>query len=598
MNAVKDRNPAPLLREQRSSLRLEFPCDFSAARAAILEVRAWLEESGLPEADLGAWELALAEAANNAVRYANAAALELPLLIEISIGAHEVEARLTDHTAGFDWPAKVELPGPDSESGRGLFLIKSLTDHAAYLRHASQNILLLRRHRTRPVQDVLTDVPALKSRLADAEMALTDMTAELSSSYESLVALFRYSSELGAHADLKDFSRRLLKDLVLIAEADSAVLRLVSPRSNKLETLLVLPEEGGRQLETVNLNDPITTVEAGAARNHEDIWFGPDEPLGHDDPLRAAMPDGTGICHAFFVANQLVGTATLGRLRTDKTFTAAQVNLFHTFIDFLAIQIINARLLDERTGARVTRRELEIAAEIQRSLLPSQIPTCLPFEVAAACQSALQVGGDFFDIIPAPNGALLLVIADVMGKGVPAALFAAVLRSTLRSMPQLFDQPGELLTAANRTLFSDLSRVDMFITAQVTYLDSCHQMLLSANAGHCPLLIVQPAAPEAETVSESGFPLGIEPLTHYEQTKTLLPPGATALLYTDGLSETRNALHEMLGEAQLRRMLAESAARSFHAEAAKQFLLASLADYSNHLPLTDDQTLILIRHLA
>ena len=182
------------------------------------------------------------------------------------------------------------------------------------------------------------------------------------------------------------------------------------------------------------------------------------------------MPVGHGICHAFYVANQLVGTATLGRLMADKPFTAAQVNLLHTFVDFLAIQIVNARLLDERTVARVTRRELQIAADIQRSLLPSKIPACPPFEVSAACQSALQVGGDFFDIIPAGDGALLLVIADVMGKGVPAALFAAVLRTTIRSMPQLFDQPGELLATANRTLYPDLSRVDMFVTAKIAYL--------------------------------------------------------------------------------------------------------------------------------
>ena len=77
----------------------------------------------------------------------------------------------------------------------------------------------------------------------------------------------------------------------------------------------------------------------------------------------------------------------------DKPFTAAQVNLLHTFIDFLAIQIVNARLLDERALARVTRRELQIAADIQRSLLPAKIPACPPFELAAACQSAQQVGG-------------------------------------------------------------------------------------------------------------------------------------------------------------------------------------------------------------
>jgi serine phosphatase RsbU (regulator of sigma subunit)/anti-sigma regulatory factor (Ser/Thr protein kinase) len=590
-------NPAAsdVRRELRASLRIEAACDFSSVRAAVLAVRDWLAEKGLPEADLGAWELALAEASNNAAKYASADARKFPVTIEISCGEREVEARVTDHTAGFDWPDQVNLPEMDSERGRGLFLMKSLTDHVAYLRGSGQNELVLRRARPVSAKEILTDADRFKQKLAESEAALTDMTAELASSYESLVALFRYSSELGAQPDLKDFSHRLLKDLMQLAEADGAVLRLVSTDGKKLETLLVLPADEKTPPPAVAL-DEVIFAEAIAARDRLDIWFGPDEPLAKNDPLCAVMPAGNGVCHAFFVANQLVGTATLGRLASQKPFTAAQVNLLHTFIDFLAIQIVNARLLDERTVARVTRRELEIAADIQRSLLPSEIPACRPFELAAACQSALQVGGDFFDIIPAADGALVLVIADVMGKGVPAALFAAVLRTTLRSMPQFFDRPGELLAAANRILFPDLSRVDMFVTAQIAFLDPRAGKIISASAGHCPLLVWQPGAAEAVALGQPGFPLGIEPLTRYDQTETFLPPGAAALLYTDGLSETRNAAGEMLGEKNLLQFLAGAAAKTGDAAAGKNFLLGCLADFCGHAPLADDQTLIFIRH--
>jgi serine phosphatase RsbU (regulator of sigma subunit) len=342
----------------------------------------------------------------------------------------------------------------------------------------------------------------------------------------------------------------------------------------------------------------VASVEIGAVRNRQDIWFDSQEPLAEDDPLRAVMPVGTGVCHAFLVADQLVGTATLGRLAADRPLTAAQVNLLHTFIDFLAIQIVNARLLDEHTAARVTRRELEIAAEIQRSLLPEMIPDCPPFALSATCQSALQIGGDFYDIIPAGDGALLLVIADVMGKGVPPALFAAVLRSTLRSMPQLFAQPGELLGAANRTLFPDLSRVDMFATAQAAYLNPRRQEIVSASAGHCPLLVWKSGDAPAAASGESGFPLGVELQARYPQTTTTLPPGAVALLYTDGLSEMRNAAGEMLGEKRLLELLAGAAAGTGDTETGKQLLLQRLADYRGQAPLTDDQTLILIRHLT
>ncbi len=582
--------------EHRSSLRVETACEFSAVRAGVAQINAWLGELGLAEADIGAWELALIEAGNNAVKY-SAPDARRPVVFEISAGARDLEARVTDHTPGFDWPAEIKLPDADAEHGRGLYLMKSLTDEIFYQRHPGQNVLVLRRARPAGTK-FLPDLGELQRRLADAETALTDMTAELAANYESLVAVFRYSSELGAHTDLKEFSHRLLGDLMQIAEADSIVLRLVSADGKKLETLLLLPGKNPASLAPVAVDDEnLKSAETRAARSRMDIWFSPEEPLDPNDPLRAAMPVGNGICHAFFVADQLVGTAALARLAANKPFTAAQVNLLHTFVDFLAIQIVNARLLDERTATRVTRRELEIAAEIQRSLLPAELPACAPFALAAACQNALQVGGDFYDVIPADDGAVLLVIADVMGKGVPAALFAAVLRSTIRSMRHLFSQPGELLGAVNKILFPDLSRVNMFITAEIVYLDPPRGGMISASAGHCPLLFCGADAGKIAPVL-AGFPLGIELKGAYRQTVNALPPGAATLLYTDGLSETHNAADELLGEKKLREFFADSVARSRDTESAKNLLLDRLAEFRGDAPLTDDQTLVLIRHLA
>lgn len=590
MNASSTRS------EHRISLRVESACEFTAVRAAVAQVGGWLAEKNFSEAELSAWELALVEAANNAVKYADASARTLPVVIEISAGERDVEVRVTDHTAGFDWPPEIKLPDENAERGRGLYLMTSLTEEIFYLRHPGQNVLVLRRARP-AATEMFPDSAQLQQKLADAETALTDMTSELATSYESLVALFRYSSELGTQTDLQEFSQRLLRDLVPLAEADGAVLRLISADGKKLETQFVLPEKNSTALPPVALvDDDLKSVETLAARMRQDIWFSPEEPLDKNDPLRSLLPVGNGVCHAFYVADQLVGTATVGRLAANKPFTAAQVNLLHTFVDFLAIQIVNAKLLDERTAARVTRRELEIAADIQRALLPAQLPACAPFALAAACTSALQVGGDFYDAIPAPDGTVLLVIADVMGKGVPAALFAAVLRTTIRSMPQLFSQPGELLTAANKILSPDLSRVDMFITAAVVFVNPRGGEITVASAGHCPLLLAGGGKSWSGDPKNSGLPLGIEEKTFYPQTAYALPPGGAALLYTDGLTETRNGDGEMLGDKNLLLLLAEAAAQFPDAERAKNLLLARLAAYRGGSALTDDETFFLIRN--
>jgi len=579
----------------RSQLRLEAGCDYSAVRTAAQTARQWLAEKKLTENELAELELLLVEVGNNAVKHATTETHKQNIVFDITVGEFEIEIQVTDHTPGFDWPEQIDLPDVESEHGRGLFLIQSLTDHANYLRSRRENVTVLRRRRATVIGQP-PSVEELKRRLAEADSALSDMTAELSSSYESLVALFRYSAELGKHIELRDFSNRLLRDLIQIAEADYAVLRLASPDGRRLETLNVQPDTVGA-LPALNLAGDINSVETEAARTRQDIWFSPEEPLAKADPIVALAGNGCGLCHAFSFADQLVGTVAFGRFATDKPFSAAQVNLLHTFIDFLAIQVVNSRLLDERTAARVTRRELQIAADIQRSLLPATLPACPPFEFATVCQSALQVGGDFFDVIQTADGTTLLVIADVMGKGVPAALFAAVLRSTIRSMPQLFSQPGALLEAINQTLFDDLSRVDMFVTTALVYLDPQHGRLVSASAGHCPLLVWQPKADATGPAGNSGFPLGIENHTKYPQTVTPLPPGAVALLYTDGISEARNEAGELLGDHNLADILSDIARTNQRAQTGKKLLQERVAAFSGKAAMADDQTFIYIRHV-
>ena len=128
-------------------MRLQVACDFTAIREAQKHIRDWLARQGVPEVELAAWDFVLIEVGNNAVKHAIPSARSQPVELEVFLGEAEIEARITDHTAGFDLPATVELPDVESESGRGLFLVKSLTDHAAYFRGADANTFLLHKHR-------------------------------------------------------------------------------------------------------------------------------------------------------------------------------------------------------------------------------------------------------------------------------------------------------------------------------------------------------------------------------------------------------------------------------------------------------------------
>jgi serine phosphatase RsbU (regulator of sigma subunit)/anti-sigma regulatory factor (Ser/Thr protein kinase) len=578
----------------RLNLRLKAACHFGAVREAARYACQWLASQHASPEELAAWELALVEAGNNAVEHSPSATHALPIEFEISCGEGDVEARVTDHTLGFDLPEEIGLPDMDSEGGRGLFLIKSMTDQLGYLRGCGENTLVMRRKRSAPAHPEQPDPLELQRRLALDEIALADMSEELSTSYESLVAIFRYSDELGRSADLRDFSRRLLNDLKQLTEADTVIVRMLDP-DGTLELFEVLPEELMRRPSQCSPEHQHCSVEWETIRTHEDVWFGSEKPLHADDPVRAVSNLAMGLSHSFGFGGRLLGTITLGRYDSRSPFRSAQINLIHTFIDFLAIQIMNSRLVDERTRARVTRHELDIAANIQRSLLPVALVDCRPFEMAASCQNAREVGGDFYDVIRVGEEGLFLVIADVMGKGVPAALFGAMLRIVIRSMPMLFNQPASLLSAVNRVLYDDLSRVDMFITAKVVFLDFRHTMLVSASAGHCPLMVCCSHEGSAREADDSGLPLGIETTAEYVASATPFPPGQLALLYTDGLTESRNPAGEMFGVERLAWTMTE-AANCVSLSAAGDCLLSTLAGFQAGAPQADDQTFILLGH--
>jgi serine phosphatase RsbU (regulator of sigma subunit) len=266
----------------------------------------------------------------------------------------------------------------------------------------------------------------------------------------------------------------------------------------------------------------------------------------------------------------------------------------HTLADFLAIQIVNARFQEEQVNSLLVARDLQIAKNIQRSLLVKSLPQLPGFGLAGYCESARQVGGDFYDVVRLSDHSLLLIIADVMGKGIPAAMFAAILRSLLRALPELTNQPSELLSRVNRLLFDELSEVDMFITAQLVYVDAKERRLVTASAGHCPLLLAVANENVVKTLSPEGMPLGILPNTTFTDETASLPANCRVLLYTDGLTEAQNQRGELFGQDRLMEWLRKTTTLRRSAEELKEELAAELLRFQLNTSLKDDQTFLIM----
>jgi serine phosphatase RsbU (regulator of sigma subunit)/anti-sigma regulatory factor (Ser/Thr protein kinase) len=578
------------------ALRLSLGCDLLEVRPLTGLMRSFLSEQGVAEPEIQACELALAEACNNAIKYVEGDKQSEGIEVDVLCGSEQLELRVNDHTQGFEWPEEIELPAVENETGRGLYLIDSLMDQVTYFRGRGENCLVMKRKRSEqnPPLSSRHSLEELERRVGESEKIIRDMAEELSFCYESLSAIFRCSAELGKSNDLEEFARRLLSDLSQITSADWFVFRMAVKNGARLDVFVA--SDATVQLGPLQLQAGVSgrSVEAEAALTREDVWFDQLNPLDNSDPLATQRNDSFGLVHPIYLAETLIGTLTIAKSGGRGLFTAVQANVVHTFADFLAIQIVNARYTEEQVRNRLVSRELEIAKTIQRSLLPKSIPHLPGYGLAGFCESAHQVGGDFYDVLKINEDAVLLIIADVMGKGIPAAMFAAILRSLLRAVPEWMNQPAALLGRVNRLLFEELSGVDMFITAQLVYVDSKSRRMTAASAGHCPVLLSLEGEPTVKAVAPEGLPLGILPDTTFSNHTEALPKNCRVLLYTDGLTEARNNQGEFFGQERLMKWLGRATEVKKSAEELKQELAEELIGFQASATLSDDQTFLIL----
>lgn len=571
----------------------ELPCELPAVAGLGRTAREFFALAGLPAAEVDAWELALAEAANNAIKYTRPEALNLAIRVDFLVAREWVEVRVTDHTSGLDWPEKAELPPDDSESGRGIFLIQNLTDESQYLRGRGENCLVLRKRRVIAKETSLLRRPSAAEELRDTRHTLDLMTEELASSYESLSAIFRFTAELQGGVNAEEFIPRWLGELLTITESDWFVLRLVDSVSRQLRVVATSAADW-RSAPVLLEAAPAQAsfVEARAALRRSDVWFDATMPLAPSDPLASLARGGCGFAHPIFVSDTLVGVLSIGRHDSQSPFQAGQVNVIQTFGDFLGLQIRSTQLHEEQVRARLNTRDLEIAANLQRALLPEQLPSVPHASLSGYYRSAREIGGDYYDAFPVGDGNMLLVVADVMGKGLPAALFAFMFRSLVRARRDLASRPGEFLAWLNQNLFQELDRAEMFITAQIAFLDCKQGEIRVASAGHPPMLIASPTG-EVTEISAGGPPLGIlAGATFPEECSERL--GCRALLFTDGLIEARNLKGDLLGLEAIKAELASAARSGESEEATKHRLVRLLQTFEQGAPPADDTAFIVL----
>ncbi|GFK94588.1 Phosphoserine phosphatase RsbU [Fundidesulfovibrio magnetotacticus] len=241
--------------------------------------------------------------------------------------------------------------------------------------------------------------------------------------------------------------------------------------------------------------------------------------------------------------------------------------------------------------------DMALAMEVQQHLLPHRPPDIRGLDVAATSLYCDETGGDYFDFLEfAQEDAAHadIVVGDVTGHGMPAALFMASGRALLRGRAMGLPGPALLLTEVNRLLWQDTQLSGRFITLFFLRLDHKARELIWCRAGHDPAILHDPRAGTFEILMGSGIPLGVEPdWTYTEKRRPWLEPGQLLLLYTDGIHEAVNPDGAMYGRERLKAVLAANA--NAPASTVVNALMADLKVFKDGLPLEDDVTLVVVK---
>lgn len=534
-----------------------------AVREASIGTRRFLTESNLPEVDVSAWELVVAEAGNNCALHHQGCNIEFTLDLLITITPAKVIMRLSDSTPGFDWPEVTELPDDDSENGRGLYLIDCLTDKRTYARSRQRNILELERN-----------CSSTPENYEDTEATLLAMTEELSSCYESLASIFHFISEARNSATLADFATSVLAHLIQSTSSRIGILRVVQEGK-----LITLARHGCADCEVLDL-------ETQALGDCLDRWI---HGSLDDFPQHTRL---IGLVHPFSHEQESIGTLLLLRTDEDSPYNAGEENMIRTFGEFFTQHILSRRHEEAAIRSSVARREFELAAAIQSSLLPPPHPPICGVSTAGHCESALSIGGDFYDLIPLEGRGFFFVIADVMGKGVAASMMAAVTRSVIRSLSPHFHQPAALLELVAKQMYDDLDRLEIFVTIAVGIIDVPAREIRIANAGHCPVILTN--ADQTLEIGPDNPPIGIEPRPSIPEKVIPITSNTTILAYTDGLVDPRNARPSFPAEEDVTAWFSSTASTLCDLEEMKEALLKHLEYHTNNALLADDQTFVVL----
>jgi serine phosphatase RsbU (regulator of sigma subunit) len=452
-------------------------------------------------------------------------------------------------------------------------------------------------------------VALLLEHLLAQSAAQKALGAEVLHLYREINLIYSFSEKLAALLDLDRVARLTLQQARLLIVATDAVIMLLDDETGDLTTIA---SSGDEMTTLTGFRKGRGIVGAIAATGIGEIVNDVDS-----DPRRATEQTQLKalIGAPLKVGEKVIGIIALGSTM-PMSYTAAELKLLNTLALQTATAIENARLF-ERTlqaarererlmalhqEAEVARAKLEsemlLAARIQKDLFPAELPRMDGYELAARNRPARRCGGDYYDALSltAVEGEerLLLCVADVAGKGLPASLVMSNMQATLRALLSGFRSLPALASQASDLLYNTTSP-EKYVTAALAELSPATGAVRFVGAGHLDNVILRLDG-SVERLSSTGAPLGLLPGgLPYGQTDQALHPGDVLVLFSDGVTDAQDGIDEEFGEARLLDVMASAAGQS--GENVIDRIFAAIDAFAGGAPQFDDMTILVARRL-
>ena len=561
--------------------RVDLPANLDALPPAREDFMRFLAQSGLREgADVEAWKLVFTEAVANAIRHGCGGSEKREVIVEWQVSGQKVSLTVSDPGMGPDEELvdHPELPAdPLAEGGRGFFIIQQMCDRVTHWGGSNGYRLVLERDCPQIVVPQWEDA-------ANAAETMDALLGDLATSYECMSAFHRMGAALISGKGPVAFIREGLESLALLNPAKGGMIQLCLSEHVRPEIRASLSE----------LEDVWTPEEAPSRARHvladgESFFWNKKEEVS-EDPILSNYSSGG--CFPVVANGKTLGCLVIGDREESSGRRAEDFTNLRTFSDLFGIALANSNLAIHRSEEARALKELELAAEIQRNLLPILPPPESPkWEIVMRHESAYEVAGDYVEACLDSEGNLVMALIDVMGKGVSAAMLATLFRTGLHMNLSQSHSLSELVESVNDVLTLQLGDVTRFITCAIVRIDPECTHADIVNAGHCPVVILDKGE-VVRQIEPSGAPLGLFADADYTVERIALAELDGMLMVSDGAFEWETREGQWWGWDNLVELAGECA-KGHHPDVLWNRLKALQREHGEAgAPLKDDQTFL------